>query len=97
MTMLKRWGTTLPPHLVSGEVEMRILDQLESDPCISESTLLKYVLKVAKLGDDLTRSSDPLPGNTIISRNEEAERDPNWIRAWKKTCGLRLEENLWII
>lgn len=68
MTMLNREGSNLPAQLVLSEVEMKILNHLKPDLRPTKSNLSKYLLKIAKIGGYLARSSDPPPGNTVIWR-----------------------------
>lgn len=68
MTMLNREGQSLSPKLALSELELRILDHLKPDKKITKNTLSKYILKIAKLGGYLARSSDPPPGNNVLWR-----------------------------
>lgn len=68
ITMLNREGEILPTELVISRMEMKILDYLKPDPQPLQTCLSKYLLKIAKLGGYLARSSDPPPGNTVVWR-----------------------------
>lgn len=68
MTMLNREGQSLSPKLALSEIELKILDHLKPDKKTTKNTLSKYILKIAKLGGYLARSSDPPPGNNVLWR-----------------------------
>ena len=68
-------GLTMPaaaaPDMALASIEIRLLDRLVADAgnrrCRS-GTLSFYLIKLARLGGYLARSSDPPPGNTVIWR-----------------------------
>jgi hypothetical protein len=66
--MLNREGHNLSPKLALSELELKILDHLKPDKTSTKNTLSKYILKIAKLGGYLARSSDPPPGNNVLWR-----------------------------
>ncbi len=68
MTMLNRESTKLPMELVLSEMEIKILNHLKPDLKSTPNSLSKYLLKIAKLGGYLARSSDPPPGNAVMWR-----------------------------
>ena len=51
-----------------NETEIKILDHLKPDRNRTKKSLSKYLMKIAKLGGYLARSSDPPPGNNIMWR-----------------------------
>jgi hypothetical protein len=61
----------LAPAIALAAIERGLLDQLVADAgnrrCRS-GTLSFYLIKLARLGGYLARSSDPPPGNTVIWR-----------------------------
>jgi len=68
MTMLNRESQTLSPKLALSEIEIKILDHLKPDKKATKNNLSKYILKIAKLGGYLARSTDPPPGNNVLWR-----------------------------
>ncbi len=68
MTMLNRETLNLSPKLALSELELKILDHVKPDKKPIKSNLSKYILKIAKLGGYLARSSDPPPGNNVLWR-----------------------------
>jgi len=69
MTMMNREVQTAPASLALTEVEIKILDHLFPQVDQRRKKILSdYILKVARLGGYLARSSDPPPGNQIIWR-----------------------------
>ena len=64
MTMLNREASEISPRTTFSETELNILDQLK--PNEKSKNLSDYILKVAKLGGYLARSTNPPPGNTVI-------------------------------
>ena len=71
LTMLNRTAPNAAPAVALASTEIALLDQLVADAgnrqCRSE-TLSFYLIKLARLGGYLARSSDPPPGNTVIWR-----------------------------
>jgi hypothetical protein len=71
LTMLNRTAPNAAPAMALASTEMGLLDQLVADAgnrrCRS-GTLSFYLIKLARLGGYLARSSDPPPGNTVIWR-----------------------------
>ena len=71
LTMLNRTAPNIAPTMALGPIEIELLDQLVADvgnrKCRS-GTLSFYLIKLARLGGYLARSSDPPPGNTVIWR-----------------------------
>ena len=68
MTMLNRESENLSPKLALSKIEIKILDHLKPGKKFTTNTLSKYILKIAKLGGYLARSSDPPPGNQVLWR-----------------------------
>lgn len=68
MTMLNREAQHLSAKFALSEIETKILDHLKPDKKFIKNSLSKYMLKIAKLGGYLARSSDPPPGNAVIWR-----------------------------
>jgi len=71
MTMINRESQELPAKIALTEKEMLILDTLKPDRKSGsqrKNNLSDYILKIAKLGGYLARSSDPPPGNKVIWR-----------------------------
>jgi hypothetical protein len=71
LTMLNRTAPNAAPAVALASIEVGLLDQLVADAgnrqCRS-GTLSFYLIKLARLGGYLARSSDPPPGNTVIWR-----------------------------
>jgi hypothetical protein len=71
LTMLNRIAPDAPPTLALTDSEIALLDQLVADPgsrrC-KPGTLSFYLIKLARLGGYLARTSDPPPGNIVIWR-----------------------------
>ena len=59
LTMINRESKSLSPTLALSKIEIKILDHLKPDKNSSKRNLSKYILKIAKLGGSLARSSDP--------------------------------------
>ena len=69
LTMLNRTEPDAPANLVFTRAEIRLLDRLVSSKGRSrKKRISKYLIKLAKLGGYLDRSSDPPPGNTVMWR-----------------------------
>jgi hypothetical protein len=69
MTMLHRLAPKAPPQFALTNIEMDLLDALKKGKTHSKKQRLSdYLLKIAKLGGYLARTSDPPPGNTVIWR-----------------------------
>jgi hypothetical protein len=70
MTMLNRSTTAMPVSVVFSETERQLLDNLVPDLRADHTTgsLSKYIVKVARLGGYLARTSDPPPGNIVMWR-----------------------------
>ena len=71
LTMLNRTAPNAAPDMALASIEIGLLDRLVADAgnrrCRS-GTLSFYLIKLARLGGYLARSSDPPPGNTVIWR-----------------------------
>jgi Transposase DNA-binding len=71
LTMLNRTSPNAPPEMALASIEIGLLDRLVAGAgnrrCRS-GTLSFYLIKIARLGGYLARSSDPPPGNTVIWR-----------------------------
>ena len=72
MTMVGRETRVISPKVVLTADEIKILDHLKPDRESTPRTLSKYILKIARLGGYLARTSDPPPGNKVIWRGMEA-------------------------
>ena len=71
LTMINRSAPDAGPGLALTEVEIALLDRLVPDQAQAPprtKTLSPYLIKVARLGGYLARTSDPPPGNTVIWR-----------------------------
>jgi hypothetical protein len=71
MTMINRAVPDASPNLALTDVEIRLLDQLVNDKAKQRSrrrSLSHYLIKIARLGGYLARSSDPPPGNMVMWR-----------------------------
>jgi hypothetical protein len=71
MTMINRSMPHAEPDLALTKIETKLLDRLvadRDDRRSQEKTLSTYLIKVARLGGYLARSSDPPPGNTVMWR-----------------------------
>ena len=69
MTMMNRVCPAAPPQIALTAGEIDLLDYLiKENGLAKERKLSTYLLKIAKLGGYLARSSDPPPGNTVMWR-----------------------------
>jgi hypothetical protein len=70
MTMLNRSTTAIPVSVVFSETERQLLDNLVPDLRTDHTrrSLSTYIVKVARLGGYLARTSDPPPGNIVMWR-----------------------------
>jgi len=71
LTMTHRITPEANPQLVFTELELRILNRLVNDNPTAHAqphTLSHYLIKLARIGGYLARSSDPPPGNETIWR-----------------------------
>jgi len=71
MTMMNRICSAVSPQIALTKAEIDLLDYLikEKESSFSkEGKLSTYLIKIAKLGGYLARSSDPPPGNTVMWR-----------------------------
>ena len=71
MTMLNRSAGDLSATAVFSDTECQLLDQLVPDRHKERSknkSLSSYIIKVARLGGYLARTSDPPPGNIVMWR-----------------------------
>ena len=69
--MLNRSTSATPASIAFTDTECQLLDHLVPDPAKSPSvkkSLSSYIIKVARLGGYLARSSDPPPGNIVMWR-----------------------------
>lgn len=70
MTMLNRVCKSVPTTIALTSIEIEILDFIfrnkEKDPY--RKTLSDYLIRIAKLGGYLARTSDPPPGNIVMWR-----------------------------
>lgn len=69
LTMANRTTPAEPPRCALTKLETDLPDHIVKDrePC-SQRTLSHYLTKIARLGGDLARASDPPPGNTVMWR-----------------------------
>jgi hypothetical protein len=88
MTMINRAAPGASPALVLTRTEIDLLDRLVKDKqkTASEKSLSGYLVKIARLGGYLARSSDPPPGNTVMWRGLSRLTDI----AWGFTMGAEL-------
>ena len=69
MTMLNRSAPNAQPTLALTPTEIVVLDRLVNDRSQARGkTLSHYLIKIARLGGYLARTSDPPPGNTVMWR-----------------------------
>jgi len=71
ITMLNRTAADASPALALTDIEIGLPDHLVKDKNQKPPrprTLSHYLIKVARLGGYLARTSDPPPGNTVIWR-----------------------------
>ena len=71
MTMINRSSPEARPAMALTRTEIRLLDRLIQDKGqqpLPTKSLSTYLIKIARLGGYLARSSDPPPGNTVIWR-----------------------------
>jgi len=71
MTMLNRTAAEMPAAAVFSEPERQLLDHLVPDrdrDRKKKKSLSLYIIKMAKLGGYLARTSDPPPGNIVMWR-----------------------------
>ncbi len=70
MAMLNRHKKKLSPSVAFTKVELEILNKffLDKNQSKKKKRLSDYLLKLAKLGGYLARSSDPPPGNMVMWR-----------------------------
>jgi hypothetical protein len=66
LTMINRELPVVSPQIVFSDIELKILNQLKPDNKKTSKNLSEYILKIAKLGGYLARSTDPPPGHTVI-------------------------------
>jgi hypothetical protein len=79
MTMLTRAVPNGSPLIVFTQPEIKLLDRLVADRRSEpKKNLRRYLIKLARLGGYLARSSDPPPGNKVI-----------W-RGWSKLIDIEL-------
>jgi hypothetical protein len=71
MTMLNRTCPTAPPDAALTKTEIALLDHLVKEygqNSSGQKTLSHYLIKIARLGGYLARTSDPPPGNMVMRR-----------------------------
>lgn len=71
MTMINPSTCNAPTSIAFTETECQLLDHLVPDRAkarTAKKTLSAYIIKVARLGGYLARSSDPPPGNIVMWR-----------------------------
>jgi len=71
MTMMNRATPDIDPEVVFTTLEITLLDRLISSKAGSNpatKSLSVYLIKLARLGGYLARSSDPPPGNMVVWR-----------------------------
>jgi len=80
MTMVNRSVQGASPELALTRTEIDLLDHLMKDRegQSSERTLSGYLVKIARLGGYLARSSDPPPGNIVMWRGLSRLTDIAW-------------------
>lgn len=68
MTMMNRFCKNAPARIAFTDTEINILDNIIKINKVKNKFLSTYLLKLAKLGGYLARTSDSPPGNTVIWR-----------------------------
>lgn len=71
LTMLNRTAAGASPKIAFTDTEIALLDQLvrgAGGRCCQPATIAFYLVKLARLGGYLARTSDPPPGNAVIWR-----------------------------
>ena len=68
MTMLNRCNPKEPITLVLTKKEIELLNFLMKSKGKTQINLSNFIIKIAKLGGYLARSSDPPPGNIVMWR-----------------------------
>jgi hypothetical protein len=67
ITMLNRENAELKPEIAFDEIDIKVLTHYHKE-IKQPKTLGDYILRLAKRGGYLARTSDPPPGNTVIWR-----------------------------
>jgi hypothetical protein len=76
--MINRAAPDISPLVAFTSLEIRLLDQLvkeRSDSVASDSSISRYLTKLAKLGGYLGRKRDPPPGNLVVWRGLSRRTD----------------------
>jgi len=68
LSMINRVAPKSSARLVFTKTEMKIIDQLVPSPRPCRNMVSNYLVRLAKLGGYLDRTSDPPPGNMVIWR-----------------------------
>jgi hypothetical protein len=91
MTMINRAAPEASPTLALTRTEVDLLDRLVKDRQEKplEKSLSGYLVKIARLGGYLARSSDPPPGNIVMWRGLSRLTDI----AWGFTMGAKIVGN----
>lgn len=68
ITMLARVALQAPATVALSEVEMQLLEKMVKDVGrpVRSKTLASYLIKLARLGGYLARTSDPPPGSMVV-------------------------------
>ena len=91
LTMLHRAAPDLPPAMALDTTEICLLDELvktKPGKPHGKSTVSEYIIKIARLGGYLNRTSDPPPGNMVMWRGLSKLNDIHLgFLLGSKTCG----------
>lgn len=84
MTMTNRFCMNASPSFVLTAVEINLLDQIKTGYA---KNLSDYLIKIARLGGYLARTSDPPPGNIVMWRGLSRLADIQLGYSLAKNCG----------
>jgi len=87
LSMINRVAPKSSAYLVFTKTEIQIMNQLVPSTVPSRNTISEYLVRLAKLGGYLDRTSDPPPGNMVIWRGLARLTDIHLGFSLAKTCG----------
>lgn len=73
--MINRESKAISAKVALTPTEIKTLDQLKPSKAKSKQILSDYIIKIAKLGGYIGRTSDPPPGNKVIWKGMERLAD----------------------